>query len=39
MWLSTDVKDKNEVQNIGPLLTLNLCYNECIDTCDEKLIL
>jgi hypothetical protein len=39
MRLSIDVKDKNEVQNIGPLLTFNLCYNERTDTSNEKVIL
>ena len=39
MWLATDVKDKNEVQNIGLLLTLNFCYNEHSDIGDEKLML
>ena len=39
MRLATDVKDKNEVQNARPLLTLNLCYDECTDTGDEKLML
>jgi hypothetical protein len=39
MRFATDVEDKNEVQNTRPLLTLNLCYDERIDTGDETLML
>jgi hypothetical protein len=39
MRFAIDVKDKNEVRNIGTLLTLNLCYDERNDTDDEKLML